>query len=410
MQPKARSTPLSCLFAVNKPTGQISMQLLDKLQPLFASSSLFKDDSNDAQQTKQKYNKRDKRSKFKHANRVKMGQGGTLDPLADGVLVIGTYKATKHLSKFLDCTKEYRAIGLLGCSTDSYDSDGKRVRTTTWDHVTAETINDKLAQFRGEIMQTPPVFSALKMDGKKLCDYAREGVPLPRPIAARKQTVHSIELLSFKTGQEHDYEWPAESLDDSARLELERLEKMVKDGKTVVPSEEEVKADPEVPVTEGAASQASQASRPPIFELSMTVSSGTYVRSIIHDLALALGSSAHVVKLTRTRQGQFALDASTSKTVATDRAQAEPTLTSAPAEQPADSTEPAADETGEKQGTATSPSKDVEPAPKECIEWSVFEQALRAFERSRDGQSGMETDEEGLQEWERQILRTCEEV
>ncbi|KAK4052089.1 pseudouridine synthase pus4 [Microbotryomycetes sp. JL201] len=367
---------------------------------MFASSSLFKDDSKDSQPVgKQKYNKRDKRSKFRHNNRVKMGQGGTLDPLADGVLgksrakLIGTHRATKHLAKFLDCTKEYRAIGLLGCSTDSYDSDGKRVRTTAWDHVTADAIREKLAEFRGEIMQTPPVFSALKMDGKKLCDYAREGVPLPRPIAARKQTVHSLELLSFKAGDEHDYDWPAEALDDGAKLELERLEKMVKDGKTVVPSEEEVKADTSVPADEA---PQTQTIRPPIFELSMTVSSGTYVRSIIHDLALALGTSAHVVKLTRTRQGQFALDASSASKAQTELKQGETTNLSVP----------------EQSSEKTPDTNTVIPAARECIEWSVFEQALEAFKRSKESEGGqtMETDEEGLSDWERQILRTCEEV
>lgn len=72
--------------------------------------------------------------------------------------VVGTNNATKHLSKFLDCTKEYRAIGLLGCATDSLDSDGKRVRMTPFDHVTPEKIKSVLAQFRGEIEQTPPMY------------------------------------------------------------------------------------------------------------------------------------------------------------------------------------------------------------------------------------------------------------
>ena len=79
------------------------------------------------------------------------------DFLGHGSSVVGTNNATKQLSKFLDCTKEYRAIGLLGCDTDSLDSDGKRVRTTAFDHVTQEKVKDVLAQFRGEIEQTPPM-------------------------------------------------------------------------------------------------------------------------------------------------------------------------------------------------------------------------------------------------------------
>lgn len=88
-------------------------------------------------------------------------------------------------------------------------------------------------------------FSALKMDGKPLYEYARSGTPLPRPIPSRKVTVHSLELLSFKTGAEHEYEWPKESLDETARKELEKLEKMVKDGATVLPKDEELEAGAE---------------------------------------------------------------------------------------------------------------------------------------------------------------------
>ncbi|KAK4050563.1 pseudouridine synthase pus4 [Microbotryomycetes sp. JL221] len=383
------------------------MQLLNKLQPLLGSSDLFKDpNSNDNQQggkgNNNKWNKKNKRNNKQ--SRVKLGQGGTLDPLADGVLVIGTHKATKQLAKFLDCTKEYKAIGLLGCSTDSYDSDGKRVRTTAWEHVTEESIRQTLDQFRGEIMQMPPVFSALKMDGKKLCDYAREGVPLPRPIEARKQIVHNLELLSFTPGDQHTYEWPRESLEQDAKLELERLEKMVKDGKTEVPTEQEVEQNPIVESTGQEASlNPAEAARPPIFELTMTVSSGTYVRSIIHDLAIALGTSAHVVKLTRTRQGQFALKDAQSIQVAESGASKAEAQTAAIE---------SLNKAGEEKDAQAEPSAlAAQPAPRECVEWDVFEKAIKAFERR--GQSELMTegkDEETLQEWEREILRTCEEV
>lgn len=73
------------------------------------------------------------------------------------ITVIGTNNATKQLAQFLDCTKEYRAIGLLGCSTDSYDSEGKRVRMAPYEHVTEDKIKTVLAQFRGEIEQIPPM-------------------------------------------------------------------------------------------------------------------------------------------------------------------------------------------------------------------------------------------------------------
>jgi len=131
------------------------LQLLNKLQPLFSTSALFKD-QNQQPDPPQKGKGKGRRGKWRD-ERVKMGQGGTLDPLADGVLVIGTNQATKQLSQFLDCTKSYRAIALLGCSTDSYDSDGKIVKTTSWKGITEEMVKEKLSLFSGEIEQTPPV-------------------------------------------------------------------------------------------------------------------------------------------------------------------------------------------------------------------------------------------------------------
>ena len=150
--PKApSSSPLSALFAINKPTGVTSMSLLNNLQPLLQSSSLF------AKQAPPIHpNDKSRRRKSKQ-DRIKIGQGGTLDPLADGVLVVGVNNATKQLASFLDCTKEYRAIGLVGTSTDSYDSEGKVVKRAAFEAVTRQAVEAALGQFRGEIDQVPPV-------------------------------------------------------------------------------------------------------------------------------------------------------------------------------------------------------------------------------------------------------------
>ena len=150
--PKApSSSPLSALFAINKPTGVTSMSLLNNLQPLLQSSILFA-----KQQPPRHPNDKSRRRKSKQ-ERIKIGQGGTLDPLADGVLVVGVNNATKQLASFLDCTKEYRAVGLLGTSTDSYDSDGKIVKRAGFEGITKQSIEEALGQFRGDIDQVPPV-------------------------------------------------------------------------------------------------------------------------------------------------------------------------------------------------------------------------------------------------------------
>jgi len=186
------------------------MTVVNDIKKLILSSRLFVEESKlktaNAKATskgKEKNKRRDKYGK----DAIKIGQGGTLDPLADGVLVIGIGKGTKRLTEFLDCVKEYRTTCLLGCETDSYDSEGAQVRVAPWKHVTQEAVQAALPEFRGEIMQAPPIFSALKMDGLPLYEYARSGTPLPRPIEKRKVTIHSLELIEWK-GSEHQFRYP----------------------------------------------------------------------------------------------------------------------------------------------------------------------------------------------------------
>ena len=115
-------------------------------------------------------------AKPKHLKNIKakLGHGGTLDPMATGVLIVGMGKGTKCLQRFLECTKTYECVVLFGAATDSYDAVGKVVSKADYEHVTKELVEEKLAQFRGKIMQKPSVFSALKVDGKKMYEYARQ--------------------------------------------------------------------------------------------------------------------------------------------------------------------------------------------------------------------------------------------
>lgn len=103
-------------------------------------------------------------------------------------------------------------------------------------HLTRESIESVLSQFRGEISQVPPIFSALKMDGKPLYEYARSGTPLPRPIAPRKVTVSSLELINFTPGEGHEYTYPKATLGDAEKSALESLQKMIDEGGTNVPA------------------------------------------------------------------------------------------------------------------------------------------------------------------------------
>ncbi|KAG6874212.1 hypothetical protein C0995_003758 [Termitomyces sp. Mi166 len=279
------SLPVSGLFGLAKPSGPTSMSVINDVKILISQSRLF------VEASKLEKSKGQKPTRKHIRGGVKIGQGGTLDPLAEGVLVVGVGKGTKKLSEFLDCTKEYRTTCLLGCETDTYDSEGARVRTAPWQHVTREKVESALAQFSGEIQQTPPIFSALKMDGRPLYEYARKGIPLPRPIESRKVTVHSLELVEW-LGTDHLYRWPEKVFSEE---EKKAMETALKGAESDVSVRDDL--DPAV-----------VADIPTAFVLKMRVSGGTYVRSIVHDLAHSLGSAGHVVTLTRSRQGRFALE------------------------------------------------------------------------------------------------------
>ncbi len=127
-------------------------------------------------------------------NAAKAGHTGTLDPMASGLLPLTFGEATKFSQMLLDADKTYEAVVQLGVDTDSGDADGAVIATrpVAVDRAALEAV---LARFRGEIEQVPPMYSALKRDGKALYEYARAGIELERE--ARKVTIHALELLDF---------------------------------------------------------------------------------------------------------------------------------------------------------------------------------------------------------------------
>lgn len=188
-----------------------------------------------------------------------MGHGGTLDPLAAGVLIVGIGRGTKQLQKYLACTKSYETVVLFGVSTDSYDCTGAIVERAHCAHVTKTLVEGKLAQFRGDIKQAPPIYSALKINGKKACEYAREGQELPRQLESREMHVDECTLLEWYESGQHDLAYPGEEKPAAA----------------------------------------------PAARIKLTVCSGFYVRSFAHDLGLACQSRSHMTSLWRTRQATY---------------------------------------------------------------------------------------------------------
>lgn len=129
-------------------------------------------------------------------NRLKMkkvGHAGTLDPLATGLLICCCGRATKTISQLQEQPKTYLATIRFGYSTPSYDSATEADQPAAWDHIDPESIKRTLQEkFSGTILQKPPIFSALKKDGKRLYTYARKGEEVE--IAARPVTIHHIEI------------------------------------------------------------------------------------------------------------------------------------------------------------------------------------------------------------------------
>ncbi|XP_053496613.1 probable tRNA pseudouridine synthase 1 isoform X1 [Ictalurus furcatus] len=264
---------LNGIFSIYKKSGPTSADVLNTLKQM-----LLKEAGVD---------KPNPRKRKKQA--IKLGHGGTLDSAASGVLVVGIGEGTKMLTSMLAGSKKYIAVGELGKATDTFDATGSVVQEKshgmlyykyfasrskhdiqtsctlflfcifcccccccccccfffffTEDHITREAFEEKLKQFTGEIMQVPPLYSALKKDGKRLSTLLKEGQEVEAK-PARPVTVYSLSLQDFN---------------------------------------------------------------PPLFTLDVECGGGFYVRSLVDDLGKALSSCAHVRELTRTKQGQFTL-------------------------------------------------------------------------------------------------------
>lgn len=126
--------------------------------------------------------------------KIKVGHAGTLDPLASGLLVICTGRATKKIPEIQSAHKEYEGIFTLGATTPSYDLETEVDRQIGTKGVTEAKIRDATLQFTGSIKQVPPVFSAIKKDGKRLYEYARSGKKVE--IQAREVEIFSFEILA----------------------------------------------------------------------------------------------------------------------------------------------------------------------------------------------------------------------
>ncbi len=127
--------------------------------------------------------------------KFKVGHAGTLDPLATGVLIVCTGKATRRIEELQNGNKEYIAELRLGATTPSYDLETEVDREFPWEHITREEIEAVLPEFRGRLMQVPPIYSAVKIDGKRAYKFARKGEEVE--LKAKPLEISEMELMSY---------------------------------------------------------------------------------------------------------------------------------------------------------------------------------------------------------------------
>jgi tRNA pseudouridine55 synthase len=216
--------------------------------------------------------------------RVKVGHGGTLDPLASGVLPVALGEAAKLSGRMLDADKAYDFTIRFGEETDTLDAEGKVVAVSVV-RPTLRDVEAVLPRFTGEIDQVPPAYSALKIEGKRAYDLARAGEEVT--LATRQVTVHDLQILPGTgrgTAREASGGGGSQGTQELAASPLHQV--AARPGPPPRPGEDLVDE-----VT-----------------LSALVSKGTYIRSLARDLALALHTVGHVTMLRRTKAGPFNLN------------------------------------------------------------------------------------------------------
>lgn len=179
-----------------------------------------------------------------NVKKFKVGHAGTLDPLATGVLIVCTGKATKEIDRLQAGTKEYIAELTLGATTPSFDLEKEIDATYPYEHITEEMVREVLPRFTGHIMQVPPVFSAVKIDGKRAYKFARKGDEVE--LKAKPLVIDELEMLESEL--------------------------------------------------------------PKKLRLRIVCSKGTYIRALARDIGVALNSGAHLTALCRTRVGDIRLE------------------------------------------------------------------------------------------------------
>lgn len=169
-----------CVLLINKPLTWTSFDVVNKLRYiLLRSLHKFKE------------------IKEGEKRKLKVGHAGTLDPLATGLLIVCIGKETKNIDQYMATEKEYTGSFYIGATRPSYDNETEVDQTYPTGHITTELIHQTTQQFLGDIMQLPPVYSAIKKDGVRLYESARAGIEVeltPRPVTIKAFEITKIEM------------------------------------------------------------------------------------------------------------------------------------------------------------------------------------------------------------------------
>jgi tRNA pseudouridine55 synthase len=181
--------------------------------------------------------------KIRNQVHAKVGHAGTLDPLATGLLILCTGKFTKKINEYMLKEKEYTGTFTLGATTPSYDLETERENQKEFSHINSADLERASQRFTGEIIQVPPIYSAIKKNGQRSYDLARQGKAVE--LEGRKVTIYAFEM---------------------------------------------------------------QVQQLPVVIFRVVCSTGTYIRSLAHDVGQALGCGAYLSSLCRTRIGEYRLE------------------------------------------------------------------------------------------------------
>lgn len=232
--------------------------------------------------------------------KFKIGHAGTLDPLATGLILVCLGKATKTIPTLQDGDKVYTGTIVLGATTPCYDMERAIDQYYPYEHITPALLDEKRRLFEGEIMQVPPMFSAVKIDGQRAYEYARineEEGTRAEELKARPVKIYSFEITAFREGERLMVKGERLVVNE-ADAPNNRVSPLTTNHSTLTKNTSHLYDNPQCIVP----------SHLPQVDFRIHCGKGTYIRSIARDFGLALGSGAFLSALRREQVGPYTID------------------------------------------------------------------------------------------------------